>query len=431
MGVVRVERQDAPPDFSEHLALPVRANNIDLDLFISIVVLDWVGNGARFSSLVACTSRNEYRATRNERTMEHKYTGHAKIYIKVWMALLALTAITVAVSYHDFGDWNIFVAMLVATIKGALVCLFFMHLKYDNQLNRVVFVSAFVFLGIFIGLTGSDEWFRPVDKPVAVHESASQTLSTADINNLRVATPELVAKGKQYFAVQCAVCHGANGKGDGPGAAALNPKPRDFTSGYWRYGGEPTHVFNTISNGSPGTAMAGFGSLSVADRWALVAFVRSLSPNAPADTPEDLKREGLDKTSNEQRATSNQKPSETIPVAFAIKQMAEPDIAITDQTTDQKTFQNVGEKIYQAECMSCHGTHGKGGIPLAVVSVNPPVYLKAKDFSQSTGDWVNNRSRFIKLVSQGLPGRNMPGFAGFNDGEWSALYQYILALTRK
>src|SRR3990167_4374139 len=93
---------------------------------------------------------------------EHqKHGGHAKAYISVWMALLCLTAITVWVSYHDFGTYNILVAMLVATIKGALVCLYFMHLKYDNRVNQVVFISAFVFLAVFVGLTASDVFFRP------------------------------------------------------------------------------------------------------------------------------------------------------------------------------------------------------------------------------------------------------------------------------
>ena len=37
-----------------------------------------------------------------------------------------------------------------------------------------------------------------------------------------------------YFAMKCVVCHGANGMGDGPGGAALNPKPRNFTDAKWQ-----------------------------------------------------------------------------------------------------------------------------------------------------------------------------------------------------
>ena len=67
---------------------------------------------------------------------------HKKNYINVWVALLILTVITVAAAYLNMGSpWNILVAMLIGTIKAALVCLYFMELRYDNLTNRVVFVS--------------------------------------------------------------------------------------------------------------------------------------------------------------------------------------------------------------------------------------------------------------------------------------------------
>ena len=89
-------------------------------------------------------------------------TDHKKAYLNVLGALLILTVITVAASYVHFGGpFNILIAMLIATIKGALICLFFMHLKYDNRVNQVVFISAFVFLFIFAALTMSDVLYRP------------------------------------------------------------------------------------------------------------------------------------------------------------------------------------------------------------------------------------------------------------------------------
>ncbi|MBI1946268.1 MAG: cytochrome c [Deltaproteobacteria bacterium] len=42
------------------------------------------------------------------------------------------------------------------------------------------------------------------------------------------------AEADQIFATRCTVCHGATGKGDGPGAAALNPKPRDYSDAAWQ-----------------------------------------------------------------------------------------------------------------------------------------------------------------------------------------------------
>lgn len=77
-------------------------------------------------------------------------------YFAVFGTLVVLTIITVAVSRYDFGAANLFIAMLVATIKGTVVAAYFMHLKGDEKMNTVLLCSAFVFLAIFIGLTGID-----------------------------------------------------------------------------------------------------------------------------------------------------------------------------------------------------------------------------------------------------------------------------------
>ncbi len=74
------------------------------------------------------------------------------------------------------------------------------------------------------------------------------------------------------------MCHGASGKGDGPVGRSLNPKPANFTDKAMMAMHSDEELFKTISNGVKGTAMVGFAnSLSVADRWNLVAYIRSLS----------------------------------------------------------------------------------------------------------------------------------------------------------
>ncbi len=250
--------------------------------------------------------------------MSHHHHKHTKRYALVWTTLLVLTVITVSVAGHNFGNLNIFIAMLIATVKAVLVCLFFMHLLEDNRLNQVVFVTAFVFLAIFVALTASDELVRPVFSSATVKVIAEPASDIEAMKKLMTATPELVEHGKTVFAAQCATCPGASGKGDAAAAAALNPKPRDFTSGYWKFGGEPSHVFNTISKGSPGTAMAPFDTLSVKDRWALVHYVRSLSPSHPDDTDETIKSSGLFPAAG---AEKKETAVPELPVGFVIERM--------------------------------------------------------------------------------------------------------------
>jgi cytochrome c oxidase subunit 4 len=88
----------------------------------------------------------------------HGHDGHhgdephvlpLSVYLAVWAALVVLTVITVAVSRFDFGAANTVIAMLVATVKGSLVALFFMHLYYDNKLNLIILISSLVFVAVF------------------------------------------------------------------------------------------------------------------------------------------------------------------------------------------------------------------------------------------------------------------------------------------
>ena len=68
------------------------------------------------------------------------------IYIKVLCTLLVLTVLTVSVAQMDFGMFNALIAMVIATVKAVLVLLFFMHLKYDNKLFFVIFLTGVFFL---------------------------------------------------------------------------------------------------------------------------------------------------------------------------------------------------------------------------------------------------------------------------------------------
>ena len=79
--------------------------------------------------------------------------------------LLILTVVTVAVSKIDFGNFNIWFALGIAVVKGSLVLLFFMHLKYDRPFNGLVFVTSLAFVALFISfaLTDTKEYAHQID----------------------------------------------------------------------------------------------------------------------------------------------------------------------------------------------------------------------------------------------------------------------------
>ncbi len=87
----------------------------------------------------------------------HEDHGHHIIPIPVYAGVLGIlllgTIITVGVAQIDFGPWNTVIAMFVATVKASFVLLYFMHLKYDNAMNRVIFGSGFFFLLILFSFS--------------------------------------------------------------------------------------------------------------------------------------------------------------------------------------------------------------------------------------------------------------------------------------
>ncbi|HKW26839.1 MAG TPA: cytochrome C oxidase subunit IV family protein [Terriglobales bacterium] len=81
----------------------------------------------------------------------------AKVYFTVWAALMCLTVTTAAVSYLDLGAFSIVLALIIATVKGSLVVLFFMHAKYINvKATLLVILAGFFWLAILLLMTMSD-----------------------------------------------------------------------------------------------------------------------------------------------------------------------------------------------------------------------------------------------------------------------------------
>ncbi|MFZ5889477.1 MAG: c-type cytochrome [Myxococcota bacterium] len=59
-------------------------------------------------------------------------------------------------------------------------------------------------------------------------------------------------EARNLFKARCVVCHGEQGKGDGPGAAALDPKPRNFTDATWQAAATDEQIRNVIVLGGAG-----------------------------------------------------------------------------------------------------------------------------------------------------------------------------------
>jgi cytochrome c oxidase subunit IV len=77
-------------------------------------------------------------------------------YVVIILILLFLTALTVAAAYVNLGQFNIVVALGIATIKATLVVLFFMHAKYSPKRTKLVIIAGIFWLLILLFMTLSD-----------------------------------------------------------------------------------------------------------------------------------------------------------------------------------------------------------------------------------------------------------------------------------
>ena len=108
-----------------------------------------------------------------------EHISSVKLYVGIWLALLAGTALTVLAALVDMGPFNPIVALAIATIKATLVVLFFMHVKYGSSLTKLIVGTAFFFLAIMLTLTFSDYlsrgWFTAPTRSTSAGSITSLT----------------------------------------------------------------------------------------------------------------------------------------------------------------------------------------------------------------------------------------------------------------
>jgi len=83
-----------------------------------------------------------------------------RTYVAVWLGLLALTALTIKAAELHLGAFGMTANLLIASAKASLVLWFFMHLKNEKRVLKVMLLVPIATLTIIIGLTFFDIWYR-------------------------------------------------------------------------------------------------------------------------------------------------------------------------------------------------------------------------------------------------------------------------------
>ncbi|HTK70079.1 MAG TPA: c-type cytochrome [Candidatus Eisenbacteria bacterium] len=312
---------------------------------------------------------------------------------------------------------------------------------HEESLSKTLARMQFVVTGIFILVIASLAYVAGMHSAKGGHGgegegggTSAAPASKVDVQALLKDSPEQIAKGKSLFAVNCASCHGNTGQGNGPASAALNPKPRDFTSGYWRYGGGEARVVRTISEGSPGTAMAAFTSIPLEDRFALAHYVRSLGPKEQEDKPEDLAWLGPTGGTSAPGGTPTAGPATpqpskaTMPIEAAIALLAQPEPKVGVSMTASSDTGEPGASLYAERCVSCHGGGGEGGVRVRMIGSAPYAYVTSRSLGDAQGAWTGDAGAFEKLILNGIPGYVMPANGDLSREALQDLRGYTLKL---
>ena len=84
--------------------------------------------------------------------MSTAHIATVRVYVTVFLALIVFTGITVLVAKYDFGWLNTPVALGIAVTKASLVVIYFMGVRYNTPLTKVVVIGGFFWLLVLFGL---------------------------------------------------------------------------------------------------------------------------------------------------------------------------------------------------------------------------------------------------------------------------------------
>jgi cytochrome c oxidase subunit 4 len=95
--------------------------------------------------------------------MEQKQASHivgTRTFMLVWITLLILTGLTIKAAQLRMGEWSMVANIAIASTKAGLVLWFFMHLKYEKRIFKLLLFVPIITISIIIGLTFFDIWYR-------------------------------------------------------------------------------------------------------------------------------------------------------------------------------------------------------------------------------------------------------------------------------
>lgn len=210
-------------------------------------------------------------------------------------------------------------------------------------------------------------------------------------------------RGRKAYDRYCVSCHGPEGDGKGPTAAYVDPMPRDFTSGVFKFRSTPSgalptdaDLLRTITTGLHNTVMPRWEPITPSERRDLVQYVKTFSP----------------KFREEEQGT---------PIAIP------PPPPLTPQ------FAQKGKAVWdKVQCAACHGDTGKGnGASAPTLMDDWGHHIDPRDFTRGPLKVGEVPEDLYRTFMTGLNGTPMPSYAeSISPDEAWALVAYVRSLRK-
>ncbi len=244
-------------------------------------------------------------------------------------------------------------------------------------------------------------------------------------------TTDKLKLGYSLYTYYCVQCHGVNGDGNGPVADHLNPKPRNYTLGIFKftstpYGTKPRRadLLQTIKRGVAGTSMPSFDRFSNEQLDAVVEYVLALTYRG------QLEKQLAGIAFDDEELPDDEYLEEVIsdiltPWEEAGSQLVMPATPMPAMTEDSI---RTGHQIFLSKgCAKCHGTYGRGG-SMGNVDVGTDAWGNKTAAADLSSGMFRGGDRFIDVyrrIASGINGTPMPAFAKTFEQDPDAIWQLV------